>query len=517
MKNITRYLLAMSLLLFWSSLSADGVIKNGAKLKLKKGTHLIEKGSVHILPNSSFIIEGMATIDEELSNQNGYQGIIIKSDAENTGSLIYNEGSPEAQVELYMTTKSSHLIGVPVSGEISGTLNFFGSPQTWLYEYNDGSGLSVINGNNDILNSGQGYYYRIRPYENPGITPIFEGNLKSSDLELDHASIPPIQFNSRGINLVSNPYACAIDWDDDNISLTNMEHSIWVYDSRKRRYKFRNTSGYGNLTNGIIPMGQGFFVRAKNNNASIIIPKEARLHNEIPLYKSSNEINSELSFVSLEVQQDTLSDLIWVGYQWDSSDDFDNGIDISKMFTFEEEPQLYTTHNEEEFCVDVIAEPIEDGKTVELHFRVGLSGTHHLEMQMWQGFEYMNVLLEDLVTGDVLDIKEMNTYEFEATVGDSDARFLLHFNPYTPTSVQDMNSSQVNMYAYQKTIYINSDGKFAKQSKNILIYDVNGKQLGEVFLPAGKMQKIENIYQRKVLILKAIYPEQIFTRKILNF
>jgi len=46
---------------------------------------------------------------------------------------------------------------------------------------------------------------------------------------------------------------------------------------------------------------------------------------------------------------------------------------------------------------------------------------------------------------------------------------------------------------------------------------VNGKQLGEVFLPAGKMQKIENIYQRKVLILKAIYPEQIFTRKILNF
>ncbi len=519
MKNTARYLLAMSLLLFWSSLSADGVIKNGAKLKLKKGTHLIEKGSIHVLPNSTLQIEGMLTIDGELSNNAGYSGIIIKSDAENTGSLIYNEGSPEARVERYMTTKSSHYIGAPVMGEVSGTLNYFGNPQTWLFEYNDGSGLSVINGNDDILNSGQGYYYRISSYENTGITPVFEGDLRSSDLELDNTSIPTIQYNQRGFNLVSNPYACAIDWDDESISTFDMEKSVWVYDSRKRRYRYRNQSGYGNLKDGIIPMGQGFYVKAKSGNASITIPKEARRHEDQAFYKSDESVNDELSFLTFQVNKDTLSDEIWVGYQWDSSDEFDDGIDISKMFSFEDEPQIYAAHNDLELCIDIIQEPTDNAKTIPINFIVGSSGLHELELMSFQGFEDITVQLEDLATGELQEVIDMDVYEFEANVGDSEERFLLHFNPTGTVSTDDITSTEakVNMYAYQNTIYINSDGKYADQSKTILIYDVNGKQLGEVFLPPGKMQKMENIYQRKVLILKAIYPEQIFTRKILNF
>ncbi|NOR87626.1 MAG: hypothetical protein GQ527_08465 [Bacteroidales bacterium] len=517
MKNTTRYLLTMSLLLFWSSLSADGVIKNGATLKLKKGSHLIEKGSLFIQGNAHFIIEGMATIDGSISNNSGFKGVQITSDADNTGSLIYNGGSPKAEVQRYMTTRGNHIIGSPVSGTTAETLDFYGNPYTSLRLYTDGAGLSLVS-NDELLIQGQGYYYSIGSSPYAGITPVFKGNLSSEDLELDNSTIPAIQFNYKGLNMVANPYSSAIDWDDENITTSNMEKSVWVYNSRTRRYLYRNQSGYGNLKDGIIPMGQGFYVRAKNSNASLTIPKEARRHEDQAFYKSDESVNDELNYLSLEVRKDTLSDEIWVGYQWDSSDEFDDGIDISKVFTFEDEPQIYGAHNNQELCVDVVEEPDNNGKTVPINFRVGNSGIHQLALLTYQGFNNVTVQLEDLVTGELQEVIDMNTYEFEATVGDAEERFLLHFNPFNTVNTEDIyNTSQVHIYAYQNTIYINSDGKYADQSKNILIYDVNGKQLGEVFLPAGKMQKIENIYQRKVLIIKAIYPQEIFTRKILNF
>ncbi len=263
-------------------------------------------------------------------------------------------------------------------------------------------------------------------------------------------------------------------------------------------------------------MGQAFIVRARNDNAILTIPKEARIHADQAFYKEADAVNEELSFVRFEVAIDTLSDEIWIGYQWDSSDEFDNGIDISKMFSFEDDPQLYTAHNDLELCVDIIAEPEESGKTVPINFIVGSTGTHRINLLSWQGFEDTDVFLEDLFTGEFTDVKDMDFYEFNAQIGDAEERFLLHFS--ATVSTEEINSTaHVNIYAYQNTIYINSDGIYSQQDKKVLIYDVNGKQLGEVFVPAGKMQQINNIYQRKVLIIKAIYPQQIFTRKILNF
>jgi len=318
--------------------------------------------------------------------------------------------------------------------------------------------------------------------------------------------------------MIANPYSCAIDWDDENIEFNNMEASVWVYDSKLRKYKFRNNSGYGNLKDGIIPMAQGFYIRAQNSNASLTIPKKARRHEEQSYYKGSEEVNSQLSFVKLEIEKDTLTDELWMGYQWNSSDEFDNGIDISKMFTFEDEPQIYAKHNDLELCVDIFSEFQDEPKTIPIYFKPGTSGVHRINILNWQGFEGVDVFLEDTFTDEIEDVKDIDFYEFTAELGDSENRFLLHLNPEGTVATNDYpNPSLVHMYAYSNTIYINSEGYFAKQDKNILIYDVNGKQLGEVYLPAGKMQKIENVYQRKVLILKAIYPQETFTQKILNF
>ena len=517
MKNTARYLLAISLLLYWSSLFADGVITNGAKMKVKPGTHLIEKNSIHIENNGQLIVEGMLTVDNFLNNNAVFDGIQVKSTAENTGSIIYKNGTPKAKIERFMKSARPHYIGSPVDGETAGALDL-GTPPTNLYEFIDGSGLNIINDITTELINGKGYYYSINPTANGGITPVFEGTLTANDLLLDQNSNPALVFNSRGTNMLANPFSSAIDWDDESIETTNMEASVWVYDANTRKIKFRNNSGYGTLKDGIIPMGQGFYIKTQSEEATLTIPAQARRHEQQALYKSSDEINNELSFVSFELVKDSIADDFWVGYQWNSTDGFDNGIDISKMFTFEEEPQIFSSHNSEDFTIDLIEEPGFNSKQVPLFVRVSSSGTHQLNLIEYQGFLEVSVQLEDLITGEFIEVIDMDSYEFEADVGDEELRFILHFNPIIATGTDEFSSrdSQVNIYSYGDQIYIKSFGKYIKQSKVVYIYSLNGKLLEIFDLKASNISSITQNKVSAIFIVKANFNDNSFSKKIIN-
>lgn len=517
MKNRSRYILTISLLLFWSSLSADGVIKNGAKLKLKKGTHLIVKNNLQVQANSSILIEGMLTIDGLLSNQNGFEGIIIESDIDNTGSLIQANGNAPATVNRFMRNRSTHFIGAPVTGELREVLDFGGDPFTQVYSFNEASSnYQIINDGNHELINGAGYRYYIGSSASQGVTPSFQGELVAEDFELDHNSIPSLQHQFRGFNLIANPYASAIDWDDENIEITNMEQSVWVYDGQTRRFKFRNTSGYGSLEEGIIPMGQGFLIKTRSEEATIIIPKQARRHAANEFYKSENGLDSDVSYLVFQVKQDTLEDEVWLGYQWDSSDDFDNGIDVSKLFHFEEVPQLYSVQNEDQLSINMIEEPLETAKIIPIHFLAGITGTHELSLVEFQGFEDKDLLLEDLLTGIWYPIEDFSSVIFESNPMDESLRFLLHINQTVNTNDLGAKLSNVQIYAWDKQIYINSKGEFKNQMKQVKIFDINGRLLSQHNSAAEPETIIKNPFQNQILIIECIYTKQSFQQKIIK-
>jgi hypothetical protein len=515
MKNIIKYILVISLISLWSFSFADGKITQESKIKVKPQTYWINKGSVNILDNAQFIIEGMLTVEQNLSNSSDYDGLQIKSNAENTGSIIFGEGSPNAQVERYMRAARPHLIGAPVSGETAASLDF-NSPTTRLYNYTDGSGYAQITDNTTELVNGNGYYYYIYPTQSGGLTPTFEGQLRANDLVLNINSEPPLEHNARGQNLISNPFSSSIDWENPNLEFNDMEASLWVYDANARRYKYRNNSGYGNLKDGIIPMGQGFMVRTYSQEASLTIPAEARLHQQQDFYKNGDEIYDELNYLVFEIIKDSLADELWVGYQWNSTDEFDNGIDITKMFTFEEEPQLYTSHNNEDFCIDLVEEPAETGKQVPVFLRVGSNGTHQLNLLQFQGFTDVLVELEDLFTGEIMNLADMDSYSFDANVEDEELRFILHFNPAVATGLNSFETREdlVQIYGYDNKIYVKSEGQYESQEKELFIYDLNGKLLSIIPLSSGHLNSINNDYQSNMIIVKAEYVTDSFTEKI---
>lgn len=505
----------INLLALWTFSQADEKITNGSKVKVKAGTHFLEKGNLVIANNAQIIIEGMLSVDQNLSNETAFTGIQIKSNENNTGSIIFGSGEPKGQIERYMHSGTRHYVGPPVDQETAEALinNF---TYSYLYDYNDGFGFNLINDYSLELINGKGYYYLIKPNYSGGITPVFEGNLKSVDMQLDNNSTPALQYVRRGTNILANPYSCAIDWDDPSIEFNELEATIWVYDPNTNNMKYRNHSGYGTLTDGIIPMGQGFLVKAQSEEATLVIPKQARRHHQQEFYKKSENKYEELNYLILELQKDHLKDEIWVGYQWNSTDEFDNGIDISKMFSYEETHQIYTSHNNDNYTIDLIAEPNFESKQIPVHVHARFNGVHQLNLSKFQGFSGVDVQLEDLLTGEFINMESMKTYEFSTNGNDEDLRFIIHFNPKSVTGINHFNAemSQVHIFGYGDQIYIKSDGEFSLQSKTVFIYDVNGKLLTEIPLGQSHFTSIKNKFKRKMIVVKAKYKNNLFTEKV---
>lgn len=71
-----------------------------------------------------------------------------------------------------------------------------------------------------------------------------------------------------GFNLVGNPFAATIDWDDGNWTKNNMDNIIYIWDPSTNDYKDWN--GFtGSLGDGLIPPFQGFWVKANSANPDL--------------------------------------------------------------------------------------------------------------------------------------------------------------------------------------------------------------------------------------------------------
>lgn len=515
MKFITISILILSGFISSPALFADGVITNGAQVKVKNGTHWNAAGSIAVEANASIVIEGMVTIGQSLTNNNGFQGIIIKSNNDYTGSLIFNSGSSLASVEQYLTDLGSHIIGSPVIGETISALYFNNNPETSVYSFSDGNPLTEIQDLNQELVNGKGYYYTISDAVQEGVIPTFEGTLKSNDLFLNTNTNPPLEFNTVGRNLISNPYTASINWDNESIERTNIESSIWIYDSDEQKFKFRNTSGYGNLENGYIPMGQAFLIRAKSAEAQITIPAAAREHHNQQVLKNEPRTKTESNFVVLNFQQNNYSDEVWIGFDAVSTDEFDDGIDISKMFSFTEQSEVYCMNNNLEMSVNMVQNPNGLAKTIPIFFKAVTADICTVNLTQKTGLEDYNILLEDLLTGDIVNVSDMINYEFNTEAGAPHNRFLLHLMP-VGTQIEDpLTNNSVKIYSNQQHIYIKNHGKYASKPKKVFIYNINGLLIEKMTLKNNDLDILKNDFNERVVIVKALYEDKIFSQKII--
>ncbi len=440
---------------------------------------IINSGATLTIPVTKYM-----TVYGSLTNNSDKTGLVIKSTSSGNGSLIIKGTvTGTATVERYISAYTPgqdngwHEIGSPVNNmAISGSdftpgtnddLYVWGETNdTWLNDKVSGNNIThFINGNGYLI-----AYQNLSPRN-------FFGTPNNTDVSI-LLSYTPGQGN--GWNLLGNPFPSAITWNDANWSLpATVSGTAEVWNGRSGNYN-------AVMAGGIIPSTNGFFVQT-SAAATITIPAAARVHNTANNLKTTSAANQKETLIfKISDDTNTYSDRSVLGFRINATKYWDIAFDAHKLFSFiNNAPQIWTTSNGENFLVNFLPE-VTTAYDVPLDFKAGVNTVYHLTIKGADSFENTSLILEDLQTGEKIDLSKENSYDFSATTEDDVDRFVLHINGVTDVPTFDKTAG-VQVFAYGNAVYLHGQ-KNLKGS--VSIFNTLGRKIYSGILNRMKSQKI---------------------------
>lgn len=261
-------------------------IRSGGKLTINAGSSL--------------------TVSGDLINAAGVNGLVIQSDASNTGSLIVNGTNSDANVtiERYMTGAAMgwHLVGVPVNGQSVNDLVTSASNSISLNSTQYGLGFYDESSDDwttytSSTAPGAGNLIPGMGYESNRSTDgylDFIGSLNTSQIDVS------VSRSGNGWNVVGNPYPCALYANSaangsnnfitiNSAVLDDSFEAIYIWNANSSEYEIVNQSSGATY----IPSGQGFFIKTAAAGTISFTPL-MRVHQTNSLFKSANLIQAEI-------------------------------------------------------------------------------------------------------------------------------------------------------------------------------------------------------------------------------
>ncbi len=404
-------------------------------------------GSLTINVNKALTVSGNFT------NNLTADKVYIDSDINGNGSIIVNGNvSGEMTIKRYIAKFSGdndgwHEIGCPVASFNVANTDWdptHTGTNNDLYYYDEATD-QWINYRTSTFNFEGGKGYLVA--NDDDINHSFTGTINNSDVTFTNLSYNTSKGN--GWHLLGNPYPSAILWNNNSDwTFTNVGSVCSVWDE--------NGGSYVSPANGDpIPSTNGFFVQVDNATNTLKIPASARSHNSHANYKSSGSKSSNTLNVKVLSIDNGKYNLIRVAFNSEATEAWDIKYDAHKLYGMDIAPDLWTLSNNEEFAVNTLPfnnEPVD----LPLNFKPGINGNYQLEFSNIESFgENSNIILEDLFTGNSIDIKQNQVYTFSAEKEDSPNRFILHF--YNVTSTPEIEKGQSTLiYAYNNSIILKS-------------------------------------------------------------
>jgi len=495
-----------------NNLSASNItVQSGAKLEINGSVILasltINSGGTVEIPSDKSL-----TITGNLSNSGT---LTINSSSTGTGSLITNGTvSGTATIKRYIpgyskNTAGFHLLSMPVSsqlistefvdvsGTISADVDFYYLDEVHYYwinikaedgTYNQGATWEHFsNDGNPGFVLGKGY---LAGYSSDQ-TKTFTGTPNTGD-KATGTDLPALTYTAlggKGFNLIGNPFASAIDWDNETGTWNrqNLNGSVYVLDGASGDYYSWNGTS-GDLSDGVIPAMQGFLVKAENTGAaSLTIPNAARVHSPTTYYKNSSAKIAD-NILILEASKETLKNRLYLQFDANATVAYDSEFDAYKLFGFGESPQLYSSTEDNEI-LSINALPIvEEEMIVPVNLKILQSGEHQIAITENTLLSELSIQLEDKLLNQTVDLKLLGSYSFNANVGDSDNRFKLHFK--SSVGIEESSADQAKyfeIYANHKTIYLKTNEAFNKATVSVF------NALGQQILTQGLQGQSEQI------------------------
>ncbi|MEI8048228.1 MAG: LamG-like jellyroll fold domain-containing protein [Bacteroidota bacterium] len=434
---------------------------------------IIEAGGVvTIAPGKALTVNGT------LINNTGNAGLVINSATEGTGSLIHNSDNVPAIVKIYITgstnleEKKFHLVSIPAKAINPTSGLFLGSYLYKLdatqqeasnsYYYGKWVGLGTSTATPINLNQGYMVYW---PLNTPG-TNTFYGNLNNGDFSCAVTG----HTGTYTFNLVPNPYSSAVNWGAAAgwTKSAGIGGTCYVWGSNAGNYEYIQL----NSPTGIIPIGQAFIVMVSNEASPILTVKNAaRVHSAQAFYKSTEEINNQLS---IKADANGYSDVTRVAFNAGASEDFDLQTDGLKMFGLEDAPQLYTLSVNQKYSINSLPE-LNGDKSVPMNFETTYGGDVTLAFSGMESFPATLALkLEDKLTNQLINLRQQPTYTFAHLPANANDRFVLHFG--SATGIGEPQTSEGNIWISGKTVNINSPASVGETAQ-VEIFNAAGQMV----------------------------------------
>ncbi len=284
-----------------------------------------------------------------------------------------------------------------------------------------------------------------------------------------------------GWNLVSNPYASAIDWDSGDWTRVDVNDAIYVWDGDLGLY---NSYIAGISTNGgsnVIPSSQAFWIQTNDNTAaapSLIITEEDKTIDN-GTFKNAQD----LDIINLYVENGTSKDQIAIVIREDASASFDSNYDAYKFYTETGIPNLASVASDSsELSINSIPSLSED---ISIPLKI-VAEPGQYSIRTYDDISIPATscaVIEDLVTGESIPLSVNQSIDFDWT-GTSmiEPRFVLHL---TASAQLDLNNvSCVDLNDGFASVMGNQDGPWDYTwydgDGNVLFQDLNQSAASQI-------------------------------------
>ncbi|MBN3035779.1 MAG: T9SS type A sorting domain-containing protein [Bacteroidales bacterium] len=457
-------------------------VNNWARVRID---HDVEVNSAELCRSLIVSMSGCVTIDAGYSltvtdgglvNQAGTSGIIIDADVTGMGSLIFPTSTIEGTLRQYVEEEQWHFVSSPVTSAVSNVyLNLY------LIEWSEpDSTWSYIVPITVPLNVTQGYGVWASHALTGTTTVSYSGVFNAGDQTV------PLSFSNNpgeghGWNLIGNPFQSAVEWNTSWTS-SSVDATIYVWNGVQYLTWNRNTL-LGTKGNGMIPVSQGFFVKANAPAPTLVIPESARLHSAEMFYKSGSP-NTTPDIITLNVNGNGYGDQLIIHLTPEATLEFDHAFDAYKIKGIPQAPQLYASTSSGDLTVNAVHKL----GSVDIGLETGTPGIYSIRRTAMTlpG----NLYLEDFQDEITVELNEDNLYEFFSAPDDPPLRFRLHYteSKESPASDETLFSDCKNWHAYSsgRDIVLELTGT---DRKDVTIFNA----LGQVIHHIGDADGTEHI------------------------
>lgn len=268
--------------------------------------------------------------------------------------------------------------------------------------------------------TGLGYYV----YANAGTYPVETvGQPVIGAHNLPVTFTPTGDVTKEGLNVLGNPYASDINWDNEaGWNKQNVNGALHVWDVSQNQFRAYN-NGYGvNGGTSLIRSCEAFWVQANGSNPLLNINEEAKVIDWTP------EVNTSNDFIRIAMSGTETTDELIVAFNDGALLDYEALNDAFKFFSSGDTPNIATRSADDQNLSINVVELGGGGFDIPVVIRAPEGGDFTLGVLDFPQLETMACMaLEDLLTGEMYELSEGTLISFSTTpVEDQEVRFVIH-------------------------------------------------------------------------------------------